>query len=89
VTPIRPLVIGAGGMLGRALVRRLEPEYPETVGATRSEIDILDRFGMEAEIVRLNPTVVINCAAWTDVDGCTRNPARSTWPAPPPDRAAA
>ncbi|HYV17680.1 MAG TPA: dTDP-4-dehydrorhamnose reductase [Verrucomicrobiae bacterium] len=74
---IRPLVIGAGGMLGQALLRRLEPEYPETIGATRAEIDILDRFGMEAEIVRLNPTVVINCAAWTDVDGCTRNPARA------------
>jgi dTDP-4-dehydrorhamnose reductase len=74
---IRPLVIGAGGMLGRALVRRLESEYPETVGATRSEIDILDRFGMEAEIVRLDPTVIINCAAWTDVDGCTRNPGRA------------
>ena len=77
MSSLRPLVIGAGGMLGRALVRRLEPEYPETIGATRSEIDILDRFGMEAEIVRLNPTVIINCAAWTDVDGCTRNPARA------------
>lgn len=74
---VRPLVIGAGGMLGRALVRRLESEYPETIGATRAEIDILDRFGMEAEIVRLNPTVVVNCAAWTDVDGCTRNPGRA------------
>jgi dTDP-4-dehydrorhamnose reductase len=64
-------------MLGRALVRRLEPEFLETIGATRAEIDILDRFGMEAEIERLLPTVVINCAAWTDVDGCTRNPARA------------
>jgi dTDP-4-dehydrorhamnose reductase len=76
-TDIRPLVIGAGGMLGRALVRRLEAEFPEAVGATRAEIDILDRFRMEAEIERLLPTVVINCAAWTDVDGCTRNPARA------------
>ena len=75
--PIRPLVIGAGGMLGRALVRRLEPEFEDTIGATRAEIDILDRFRMEAEIERLEPTVVINCAAWTDVDGCTRDPARA------------
>jgi dTDP-4-dehydrorhamnose reductase len=64
-------------MLGRALVRRLEAEFPETIGATRAEIDILDRFGMEAEVERLLPTVVINCAAWTDVDGCTRNPGRA------------
>jgi len=74
---IRPLVIGAGGMLGRALVRRLESEFPDTIGATRAEIDILDRFRMEAEIERLEPTAVINCAAWTDVDGCTRDPARA------------
>ena len=74
---IRPLVLGAGGMLGRALVRRLEPEFPDTIGATRAEIDILDRFRMEGEIERLEPTVVINSAAWTDVDGCTRDPARA------------
>jgi dTDP-4-dehydrorhamnose reductase len=74
---IRPLVIGAGGMLGRALVRRLEAEFPDAIGATRAEIDILDRFRMEAEIERLEPTVVINSAAWTDVDGCTRDPARA------------
>lgn len=74
---VRPLVLGAGGMLGRALVRRLEAEFPDTVGATRAEIDILDRFRMEAEIERLEPSVVINSAAWTDVDGCTRDPARA------------
>jgi dTDP-4-dehydrorhamnose reductase len=75
--PIRPLVLGAGGLLGRALVARLEEEFPEAVGATRAEIDLLDRFRMEAEIERLEASVIINCAAWTDVEGCTRDPARA------------
>ena len=68
------MIIGAGGLLGRALVQRLEAEFPDTVAATRAEIDVCDRFRLEAEVERLQPTVVINCAAYTDVDGCTRNP---------------
>jgi len=70
----RPLIVGAGGLLGRTLARRLEDLFPDTIAATRAEIDITDAFRLEAEVERLRPTVVINCAAWTDVDGCTRDP---------------
>ena len=73
----RPMVLGAGGMLGIALSRRLEREFPETIAATRAELDIADRFRLEAEVERLQPTVLINCAAYTDVDGCTRDPGRA------------
>lgn len=65
-----PLVLGAGGMLGRAVTEALEEEYPGTISATRAEADVTDRFRLEAEIERLRPDVVINCAAYTDVDGC-------------------
>jgi dTDP-4-dehydrorhamnose reductase len=71
------MVIGAGGLLGRALTRRLEREFPGTIAATRSEIDVTDRFRLEAEVERLRPTLVVNCAAWTDVDGCTRDPEQA------------
>jgi dTDP-4-dehydrorhamnose reductase len=71
------MVIGAGGLLGSALVRRLETEFPETVAATRAEADVTDRFRLEAEVERLQPTHLINCAAYTDVDGCTRHPDRA------------
>ena len=71
------MVIGASGLLGRALTRRLEAEFPDTIGATRAEADVTDRFRLELEIERLRPTVVINCAAFTDVDGCTRDPGRA------------
>ena len=74
---VRPLVLGAGGLLGRALMTRLEEEFPDATGATRAEIDLLDRFRMEAEIERLEANVIINCAAWTDVEGCTRDPLRA------------
>ncbi len=73
----RPMVVGAGGLLGEALARRLERDHSELIAATRLEIDVTDRFGLEAEVERLRPTVILNCAAMTDVDGCTRDPERA------------
>ena len=72
-----PLVLGAGGMLGRAVVRVLEQAFPGTVSATRAEADVTDRFRLEAEVERLRPDVVINCAGFTDVDGCEIDPDRA------------
>ena len=68
--PLVPLVLGAGGMLGGAVAEALEGAYPGTISATRAEADVTDRFRLEAELERLRPDVVINCAAYTDVDGC-------------------
>ncbi len=68
--PTVPLVLGGGGMLGAAVARVLEKEFPDTVSATRAEADVTDRFRLEAEVERLRPTVIVNCAAYTDVDGC-------------------
>lgn len=72
-----PLVLGAGGMLGSIVTRALEREFPGTMSATRAEIDVTDRFRMEAEVERLQPTVVINCTGFTDVDGCETDPDRA------------
>ena len=69
------MILGAGGLLGRTLARRLEQAFPDTIAATRAEIDITDPSRLGLEIERLRPTAVINCAAWTDVDGCSRDPA--------------
>src|SRR5882762_7550514 len=65
-----PLVLGAGGMLGRAVTQALEGNLPGTVSATRAEVDVTDRFRLEAEVERLRPDLILNCAAYTDVDGC-------------------
>lgn len=65
-----PLVLGAGGMLGRVVTEVLEKDYPGTVSATRAEADVTDRFRLEGEVERLRPDVILNCAGYTDVDGC-------------------
>ncbi|HEV8701246.1 MAG TPA: dTDP-4-dehydrorhamnose reductase [Candidatus Polarisedimenticolia bacterium] len=69
-----PMVLGAGGMLGRVLVEVLEEVFPGTISATRAEADVTDRFRLETEIERLRPDAIINCAAYTDVDGCEADP---------------
>lgn len=64
----RLVVTGAGGQLGRELVRRA----PEAVGLGRSELDITDAVEVAAAIEPGD--VVINCAAYTAVDRAEAEP---------------
>jgi dTDP-4-dehydrorhamnose reductase len=73
----RPLIVGSEGLLGRALAKRLEEAHPETISSTREFLDITDYFGICSEFERLEPTVVINTAAFSDVDGCELDPIRA------------
>lgn len=61
----RWLVTGAGGMLGRDLVGLLGSE--DVVGLTRADLDVTDRAAVRAAVAGVD--VVVNAAAWTDVDG--------------------
>lgn len=66
---MRILVIGASGMLGSDLVKHLGGLH-EVVGAGKSQIEITDREATIGAINSLSPAIVINTAAYTDVDGC-------------------
>lgn len=74
---IRPLVTGSEGLLGHVLSERLEESYPETVSATRAFLDVTDYWGLCSELERLQPTVVVNTAAFSDVDACELDPERA------------
>ncbi len=74
---VRPLVLGSGGLVGSAVAALLEQRYPHTVAATRAELDITDRWRIEAELERLRPTVVVNCAAIADLEACQADPERA------------
>jgi len=71
---VRPLVVGSGGLVGGAVAALCEERYPHTVAATRAELDVTDRWRLEAEIERLRPTVVVNCAAIADLEACEEDP---------------
>ena len=66
------LLIGADGMLGGELKERLEKKY-EVVGTTIETLDICDRDAVIAKAKEVAPDFVINCAAYTNVDGCEVN----------------
>lgn len=66
------LVIGAKGMLGRDLMNILPSSLPddEIFGWDIEEIDIQIEEDTVFKIEKLRPDIVINIAAYTDVDGC-------------------
>jgi dTDP-4-dehydrorhamnose reductase len=66
---MRFAITGAAGMLGRDLVAAVEPAGHEAVAFTRADLDITDAAAVERAVRRAGPDVVVNCAAWTDVDG--------------------
>lgn len=66
------LLIGADGMLGGELRERLEKKYAVT-GTTLQTLDICDRDAVFAKAKEVNPDFIINCAAYTNVDGCETN----------------
>lgn len=65
------LVTGAMGMLGREVCSRLGDA---TRGLTHQQLDITDRESIEQALHELKPTTIVNCAAWTDVDGAEAHP---------------
>ena len=62
------LITGGGGQLGGALARRLASAW-KVHSLTRQELDITDAACVREAIAGLQPAWVVNCAAWTDVDG--------------------
>src|SRR5438270_2186883 len=66
---MRILITGAAGMLGQDVVHAAHAAEFEAIALTRPELDITDGGAVERAIGDVAPSVVINCAAWTDVDG--------------------
>lgn len=71
----RILVIGAKGMLGKDMVPELRTSFPEdeVLAWDIEEIDIRREEETVIKIEKVRPTVVINLAGYTDVDGCESN----------------
>jgi dTDP-4-dehydrorhamnose reductase len=60
-------------MLGRDTVDAVAARGHSVIGLPRQELDITDAAAVEEAIAELRPAAVINCAAWTDVDGAEAN----------------
>jgi dTDP-4-dehydrorhamnose reductase len=73
---MRILVTGAGGGLARAFLARV-PEHHEVHARAREDLDIGDYDAVRQAIDPVAPDLVVNLAAWTDVDGNERDPSRA------------
>jgi dTDP-4-dehydrorhamnose reductase len=72
----RVVVVGASGQLGRQLVDAFTTAGHEVVSVGRAQLDLSDPAAGEV-VASLEPQIVVNAAAWTDVDACARNPDRA------------
>lgn len=75
---MKVLVTGTSGQLGLDVMKELLRRGYEGVGADRSEteaefkhvvLDITDAKRVMEVVKRINPDVIVHCAAWTNVDG--------------------
>lgn len=72
----RVAITGASGQLGRELVRSFGEAGAEVLALSRPDFDITDASHL-ARLTAWAPAVIVNAAAWTDVDGCARDPVRA------------
>jgi len=73
---MRLLVLGGGGMLGRAVVRDAARLGHDVVALARPDLDITDPDRVTHAVAEVAPRAIVNCAAFTDVDGAeTQEPA--------------
>jgi dTDP-4-dehydrorhamnose reductase len=72
---VRILVTGAGGQLGQDLLDAFAGD--EVVGLTHAELDVSSEAAVVDAVEQHRPDVVVNAAAWTNVDGCESDPRRA------------
>ena len=66
---MRVLVPGAAGMLGSDVVAVAGARGHDVVALTRSQLDVTDDAAVDETVTAAAADVIINCAAFTDVDG--------------------
>lgn len=72
---MKVLVTGAEGMLGSDLVEAALAVGHEVRALGRTELDVTDPDRVRNRLEIDRPDAVVNCAAWTDVDGAEDDPA--------------
>jgi dTDP-4-dehydrorhamnose reductase len=67
------LITGSSGQLGLAMQSELIARNIKFLALTSKDLDITDLEAVNESMTEKAPTVVVNCAAWTDVDAAETN----------------
>jgi len=70
---MRIAVVGAGGQLAAAVVHECATAH-EIITFTRADLDVGDERAVAAAMARARPDVIVNGAAYNDVDGAEDHP---------------
>ena len=71
---MRVLVTGAKGLLGAAIIREFHG-HADVVPRDHAQLDVADEAAVADAFADAQPDVVVNCAAYNDVDGAEDHPA--------------
>src|SRR5919112_916147 len=74
---MKVLITGAAGLVGSALTRHCRARGDEVFALDHEGLDITDERAARETFKSLRPDAAVNCAAWTDVDGCELDPQRA------------
>ena len=68
------LVLGANGQLGQELMNLLKTRNIEAIGTDQKEIDFAKPNEIAEKLEKLNPSHIVNCGAYTQVDKAEEEP---------------
>lgn len=74
---MRGLIFGGTGMLGRAVVREARRRGVSALALSHGQADVTDRDRALYWADTFRPSVILNCAAYTQVDDCEANADRA------------
>ncbi len=74
---VRVVVVGSSGQLGSHLVPAFDAAKYDVTALQHHDIECRDRESVRTVLEPLNPNVVINCGALTDVDKCQDYPSEA------------
>src|SRR5688572_24291816 len=69
---LRVMVTGAAGQLGATIVRMFADW--QVTALTSASLDITDAAAVDRAVMAVQPDVIVNCAAFNDVDGAEARP---------------
>jgi dTDP-4-dehydrorhamnose reductase len=71
------LIAGGDGQLGKSLHAAIQAMSYQSSALSREELDLTNMSSVNEVVNYLKPDVVINCAAWTNVDEAEKFPERA------------